>query len=192
MLDEIRRFLASAGAFVDAVRRDPEKLIDGVSNPDKLLEAFIEYHRKRGKDDRWIQMRMDSKIKRNQFTGALVAFVQDALTPRHFATATDDVYKGLWGRTAATLKSELTLSSGANLRDHQPILALYYQGIVEEVCAQKLGQREELLWEEARAIIQTVAQIIGRQAKETGELLQKDLATDKPPVAQGTTMMLQQ
>lgn len=181
VLDEIRRFLAAAGAFVDEVRRDPDKLvIEGVSNPDKLLDAFIEYHRKRGKDDRWIQMRFDSKIKRNQFTAALAEFVRDVLTPRHYALATDDVYRGLWDRTAADLKTELSVPNGGNLRDHQPILALYYQAIAEEVCAQKIGARNELWWDEARAIIKTVAAIIGRQAKETGGLLQKDLATDKP------------
>jgi hypothetical protein len=180
MLDEVRRFLAAAGAFVDEVRRDPDKLAEGMGNPDKLLDAFIEYHRKRGKDDRWIQMRIDSKIKRNQFTTALTEFVREALTPRHYATATDDVYKGLWGRPAATLKKELGV---VILRDHQPVLALYYQGIVEEVCAQKLGERDELWWEEAREIIKKVASIIGRQAKETGELLGQDLATGKPLLA---------
>lgn len=177
VLDEIRRFLAAAGAFVDEVRRDPDKLITGMNNPDKLIDAFIEYHRKRGKDDRWIQMRIDSKIKRNQFTTALAEFVRDVLTPRHYAIATDEVYRGLWGRTAATLKNELGVSNSGSLRDYQPTLALYYQGIVEEVCAQKLGQREELWWDEAREIVRKVASIIGRQAKETGELLQKDLAT---------------
>lgn len=180
MLDEIRRFLAAAGAFVDEVRREPDKIIEGVTNPDKLLDAFIEYHRKRGKDDRWILMRIDSKIKRNQFTAALADFVRDVLTPRHYALATDDVYRGLWKRTAANLKSELGVPNNGNLRDHQPTLALYYQGIVEEVCAQKLGEREELWWDEARDIIRHIAAIIGRQAKETGELLQKDIATGKP------------
>jgi hypothetical protein len=162
------------------VRRDPDKIIDGVNNPDKLLDAFIEYHRKRGKDDRWIQIRIDSKIKRNQFTVALAEFVRDVLSPRHYAIATDDVYRGLWGRTAAALKNELSVSNNASLRDHQPTLALYYQGIVEEVCAQKLGERDELWWDEAREIIRKVASIIGRQAKETGELLQKDIATGRP------------
>ncbi|MBA3868963.1 MAG: hypothetical protein H0X30_07405 [Anaerolineae bacterium] len=185
VLDEIRRFLAAAGAFVDEVRRDPDKLISGMNNPDKLIDAFIEYHRKRGKDDRWIQMRIDSKIKRNQFTSALAEFVRDELTPRHYATATDEVYRGLWGRTAAALKTQLGVSGSNSLRDYQPTLALYYQGIVEEVCAQKLGTREELWWEEARDIVRTVARIIGRQAKETGELLQKDLATDKPLLTNG-------
>lgn len=184
VLDEIRRFLAAAGAFVDGVRRDPDKLVESINNPDKLLDAFIEYHRKRGKDDRWIQMRIDSKIKRNRFTSALAEFVRDVLTPRHYATATDDVYRGLWGRTAATLKKELSVGNNS-LRDHQPTLALYYQGIAEEVCAQKLGERDELWWEEARDIIRTVAMIIGRQAKETGELLRKDIATGKPLLGGG-------
>lgn len=179
MLDEIRRFLAAAGAFVDEVRREPDKLIESMNNPDKFLDAFIEYHRKRGKDDRWIQMRIEGKIKRNQFTAALTEFVRDALTPRHYAMATDDVYRGLWGRTATALKKELGVSKNRSLRDHQPTLALYYQGIVEEVCAQKLGMREELWWEEARDIIRTVAGVIGRQAKETSELLQQDLATGR-------------
>ena len=179
VLDEIRRFLAAAGAFVDEVRREPDKIVEGVGNPDKLLDAFIEYHRRRGKDDRWIQMRMESKIKRNQFTAALSEFVTDVLTPRHYATATDDVYKGLWGRNAAMLKKELAVPSNGNLRDHQPSLALYYQGIVEEVCAKKIGAREELVWDEARDIIITVTKIIGRQAKETSELLNEDIATGK-------------
>jgi len=178
MLDAIRRFLAEAGAFVDEVRREPDKLIDSVNNPDKLIDAFIDYHRKRGKEDRWIQMRIDSKIKRNQFTAALAEFVRDALTPRHYAIATDDVYRGMWGRPAVVLKQELGIARGS-LRDRQPTLALYYQGIVEEVCAQKIGAREELWWEEAREVIAVVAAIIGRQAKETGDLLGQDLATGK-------------
>lgn len=185
MLDEVRRFLAAAGAFVDEIRRDNDKLMESVNNPDKMLDAFIEYHRKRGKDDRWILMRIDSKIKRNQFTAALTEFVRDELTPRHYATATDDAYRGLWGRTAAMLKGELGVSNSANLRDHQPTLALYYQGIVEEVCAQKLGERDELWWDEARDIIRNIATIIGRQARETSQLLQKDIATGRLLLASG-------
>lgn len=179
MLDEVRRFLAKAGAFVDEVRREPDKLAKTMKDADKLLEAFIEYHRKRDKNDRWIQMRIDSKIKRSKFTAALSEFVIDVLTPRHYALATDDVYRGLWGRTAAKLKKELDLTKSKSLRDHQPTLALYYQGIAEEVCAQKLGERQELLWQEARDIIGTIAKIIGRQAQETSELLNIDLATGK-------------
>jgi hypothetical protein len=180
VLDEIRRFLAASGAFVDEVRREPEKMFESVKDPDTLLNAFIEYHRKRGKDDRWIHMRIDSIMKRNLFTAALAEYVSDLLARQHYATATDDVYRGLWGRTAGALRRELDVSAKGNLRDHQPTLGLYYQGIVEEVCAQKLGHREVVSWDEARDIIKTIAAIIGRQAKETGQLLQQDLATGKP------------
>jgi hypothetical protein len=180
VLDEIRRFLAAAGAFVDEVRRNPEKLAGAVSNPDKLLEAFIEYHRRRGMDDSWIRMRIDSKIKRNKFTAALSEFVMQALAPRHYAMATDDVYKGLWGRNAATLKKELEIANSESLRDYQPTIGLYYQGIVEEVCAKKLGDKQEITWDEARSIILSVASVIGRQAEETSILMEMDLATGKP------------
>jgi hypothetical protein len=179
MLDEVRRFLAKAGAFVDEVRLEPDKLFETMKDPEKLLDAFIDYHRKRGKDDSWIQMRIDSKISRNKFTTALSEFVIDVLSPQHYALATDEVYKGLWGRTAAKLKNELHIKKSDNLRDHQPTLGLQYQAIAEEVCAQKIGEREELMWEEARDIVHTVAKIIGRQAQETSELMKMDLATGK-------------
>jgi hypothetical protein len=185
MLTEIRQFLAAAGAFVDQVRLEPDKIFEAVKDPDKLLNAFIEYHRKRGKSDSWILMRMESKIKRNRFTAALAEFVIEHLGRPQYATATDDVYQGLWGRSTATLKKQLQLTKNDSLRDNQPMLALHYQGIVEEVCALKLEKREEVTWEEARDIIQTIAKLIGRQAQETSEILEMDIATGKRLLANG-------
>jgi hypothetical protein len=185
MLTEIRQFLAAAGAFVDQIRLEPELMVDSVKDPDKLLDAFIAYHRKRGMSDEWIRIRFEGKIKRNRFTAALSEFVNEVLTPNHYRTATDDVYKGLWGRSAATLKQQLQLSKNDNLRDHQPEVGLHYQGIVEQVCAVKLQEREEVTWDEARDIIQTVAGIIGRQAEETSQLMKMDLATGKRLLASG-------
>jgi len=181
VLDEIRNFLAAAGAFVDAVRLDPTVAVtSGAINPDQAIDAAIKAYRAQGKDDRWIQARIEGKIKRNLFTAALSEAVAEMMTPRHFATATDDIYKGLWNRTAAQLKKELDLPKKANLRDHQPSLALDYQRIAEGVCAHKLGTRQELTWDEAREIVQMVAAFIGKQAQQTSELLQMDLATGKP------------
>jgi hypothetical protein len=185
MLDEIRQFLAAAGAFVDQVRLEPDLVVQSIKDPEKLLDAFIEYHRKRGMSDEWIRMRFESKIKRNQFTAALSEFVREVLTRNHYATATDDVYKGLWGRTAATLKQQLQLSKNDNLRDHQTELGLHYQAIVEKVCALKLEEREEVTWNEARDIIQTIAKLIGQQAEQTSVILKMDLATGKKLLASG-------
>jgi hypothetical protein len=60
------------------------------------------------------------------------------------------------------------------------MLALQYQGIVEGVCAQKIGARQELDWAEAREIIQTVVALVGQQAQQMSQFLQTDLATGKP------------
>lgn len=184
VLDEIKKFLAEAGAFVDDVRRNPDTiLLSGAITPDQAMDAAIQAYRSQGKDDNWIRARMEGKIKRNLFTSALSAAVVDVLTRHHYASATDDVYRGLWNRTAAHLKSELELGKKDSLRDHQPMLALYYQGIAEEVAARKLGDREELTWSEARQIVQMVAAFIGKQAQDTSELLGLDLATGKPLLA---------
>jgi hypothetical protein len=180
VLDEIKKFLAAAGAFVDEIRRDPDAVVlSGAMTPDQAIDAAIQMYRAQGKSDMWIRSRMEGKIKRQQFTTALSAAVSDVLNRSHYAIATDDIYKGLWGRTASYLKEELELPKKASLRDHQPMLALHYQGIAEEVCAQKLGQETELEWHQARVIVQEVAHFIGRQAQETSQLLKMDLATGR-------------
>jgi hypothetical protein len=51
--------------------------------------------------------------------------VTEMLTKPQYAQATDKVYKGLWGRTAAMLREELGLGQKKiSLRDNQPTLAL--------------------------------------------------------------------
>jgi hypothetical protein len=181
LLAAIKHYLSAAGAFVDLVRREPETVVtSGALDPDEAIDAAIEAYRKQGKDDRWIAARLNGKIKRAQFTAALKAAVIEVLTKPHYAMATDAVYKGLWGRTAAYLREEMGLSAKASLRDQQPTLALTYQGLAEEVAAQTLGSENELTWEQAREIVRIVAELIGEQAKATSRFMKIDLATGKP------------
>lgn len=122
---------------------------------------------------------MNTKIQRAAFTSALkAAMLETAQT--HYGLATNEIYLGLWERTAKKLKEEMDLPRNANLRDHQPMAALYYQGLAEDGCARELGERQELTWEEALYIIQDVSQFIGKQAREYGERFGVDLATGKP------------
>jgi hypothetical protein len=186
VLDEIKKYLAESGAFVDLVRREPETVItSGAIDLDEAIEAAIKAYRAQGKDEKWIRARLEGKIKREKFTSALQVAVVEMLTKKHYALATDEIYKGLWGRTAAILKGELNLPTKANLRDHQPVLALTYQGIAEEVSAHKLGQRSQLSYLEAKQIVRIVADLIGHQAQETARFLDIDLATGKPLLTQG-------
>ncbi|MBZ0288685.1 MAG: hypothetical protein K8I30_13795, partial [Anaerolineae bacterium] len=152
----------------------------GAIDPDKAIEAAIKAYRTQGKTDSWIQARIEGIYTRKQFIDALTAAIVETLTSRHYAAATNEIYKGLWGRTAALLKGEMGLSSKANLRDHQPELALIYQRLAEAVSAQKLGERTLLTWNEAHEMVRIVANLIGEQAQATGRFLGTDLATGKP------------
>jgi len=179
-LKAIKAFLADAGVFTDLVRREPSTVVlSGAVTPEEAIEAGIEGYRRAGKDDTWIEARIMGKLKRRMFTDALRAAIHD-ITQRHYALATNEIYQGLWRRTADYLKRELELPRNASLRDNQPTLALVYQAIAEEVSARRLGNKEELEWEEAQDIVREVAELIGRQARETGTYLGIDLATGKP------------
>ncbi len=79
----IKKFLAESGAFVDQIRREPETVVtSGAINPDKAIDAAINAYRAQGKDDRWIQARVEGKIKRHLFTAALNAAVAEVLNRR--------------------------------------------------------------------------------------------------------------
>lgn len=174
-LAAIKRYLARAGAFADAIRL----------NPDKAIEAGTDAYRRRGKDDDWIQERIDGKLTRHHFTDALREAVAATLSAKEYQQASNDVYLGLWKRTAAQLKEDLGLSKRQSLRDHQPALALAYQRIAEQVAAAQLGERQQVTWEEAREIVATVATLIGYQTRQTSGLLGVDLATGKPLLGKG-------
>lgn len=180
-LAEIQQFLAQAGVFVDEARRDPTQLLESLvyDNPDAALNAVIEGYKRRGKSMEWIKTRIAGKVNRIKFTAALKAAVAE-ITQDHYRVATDDIYLGLWQRTAAMLKREMAIPSNKSLRDGQPMLGLSYQSITEEMIAIRLEDRQVLTWREARAIVQMVTQMIGRQAKEASEFVGYDIATGKP------------
>ncbi len=172
-VEPMKLWLASVGAERLEEGEDTEEAVFSV------LERAASRYRNQGKSDTWIQARLQGIITRKAFIEALTTAVVEELTSRHYAQATDEIYKGLWQRTAGYLKGELALPLKANLRDHQPELALIYQRIAEAVAAQKLGDATELIWEQAREIVRDVAEMIGEQARTTGRYLNTDLATGK-------------
>lgn len=193
LLNEIRQFLAKAGVLVDEMRRDEDLIvISSKMSPDQMFaakeraeEAIRNAYRREGKSETWIEARMHSRIKRNRFTAALTQAILETLNPSHYAIATNDIYEGLWQRTAAILKRELSLPKQANLRDHQPQMALHFQGIVEEAVAHELGEKEDVTWSEARDIVQTMAAMVRPWTEQMRDRLKIDIATGRPLLKHG-------
>lgn len=190
MLNEIRQYLANAGKLVDELRRDESAIIiTSKMSPEQKAAAVKKAKRviPRGTDksDQWVASRTHTKEKRKEFTAALTRAVIEMLSPKDYATITDDIYMGLWERTAAILRREMELPQKANLRDYQPRLALHFQGIVEELTAYELGERQEVTWEEARRIVQKVAKMVRAWVKEAQEQVTVDIATGRPLLTVG-------
>ena len=168
----VKDFLASAGVFVDAIRREPDKAVD----------LARDAYRMQGKSEEWIDTRLESKYKRIEFTDALKEAVGELVIQGfHYGIATNNIYDGLWKRTAEILKEQVGLSKkSSKLRDNQPRLGLMYQAIVEEICTNKLLDAGDTLpWNLIDSIVREVAMMIGKQARETGRWLDTDLATGK-------------
>jgi hypothetical protein len=164
----VRIYLADAGVFVDSIRRNPEVAHDA------MRQAYL----MQGKDEAWIDARVDGIINRHKFTNALKSAVRIWMQAREFGIATNDLYIGLWKRTQAMLLKQMGLPSGSNLRDNQSRLALLLEGVTEEVCAARLGQEKELNWYVARAIVQETAAKVGVMAEQLGRDIGKDIATN--------------
>jgi len=192
-LKEIREFLAAAGVLVDEMRRDEDLIVfSSKMTPEQMLsakeraeDAIREAYYKQGKTKQWVDARMDSRVKRNRFTAALSKAIIEAMNPKRYATATDNIYIGLWNRTAVHLRQELSLPKQANLRDHQPQMALHFQGIVEEAVAHELGEKEEVTWAEGCHIIETMAEMVRPWTEQMSARLKMDIATGRPLLAQG-------
>jgi TorA maturation chaperone TorD len=76
-------------------------------------------------------------VTRKQFVEALTIAIFDA-PPTVYTEATEKVYKGLWDRTTAQLRTALDIDRKANPRDHFGIYALIYTRLAEEVATEKL------------------------------------------------------
>lgn len=170
-VNDVKQFLAKAGVLVDTIRREPDSAVD----------LAWDAYRMQGREDDWIDARLKGKKKRKLFTQALSEAIGHQVKKIQYGTATDNVYLGLWKRTSANLKEQLGLSpKSRKLRDNQPKLGLLYQMIAEDVCTTKLkGKGDDITWSLADSIIREVAGLIGKQARETGRILDTDLATGK-------------
>lgn len=159
----VRRYLAMAGYALDVMRQDPESAIDFAIDRYKAL----------GKTPEWIQVRLQGKIVRKQFTTAL-EYALISIQNWHYGAATNTIYVGLWGRVADVLKDQLRLKKG-NIRDNLSIIALSYLTIAESLSADKLGNKTELAFDEADDIIRKIALAIGEQVKMTEKISGRDM-----------------
>ena len=89
--------------------------IEEEKNPDLIVDRAIKTYQKKGKDQKWIASRIDSKIKRNFFTACLA---EHGVTKDGYRNCTNAVYNNLFGGTSAVVREKKGLSPKDNIRDN--------------------------------------------------------------------------
>ncbi|MCU0482138.1 MAG: hypothetical protein MUE54_13155 [Anaerolineae bacterium] len=171
--EPLKAWLAKVGAERLDETQDPELGLF------RSFDRAIEEYRSVGKPDTWITVRIEGIVTRKRFVEALKNAVIDAL-PTMYAQTTDKLYKGLWNRTTAQLRSELEITPKENPRDHFGKYALIYTRLAEELASERLNESETVTLTIAMNIVWEVARLFYKQAKELSEAVGYDLVTEKP------------
>lgn len=172
----IKEYLADAGVRLGEYRRDTEKLVTDA----------IDVYTAQGKSDVWKDARLTGIIARKEFTEALKNAVANA-DATLFAQSTEGIYKGLWNRTTALLRGDLSITKHQNPRDHMTAYGLIYTRLAEMLATDRLRDHDTVPRELAAEIIYDAAKLIGSQARQTSQALGIDLVTGRPLLVGGAS-----
>jgi hypothetical protein len=172
-VEHLKLWLATVGAERLEETEDPELGLF------RSIDRTIKEYEGAGKSQSWIEARVKGIVTRKEFVEALKNAVIDA-PATIYAQTTEHLYKGLWERTTAQLKSDLQIAPRQNPRDHFGEYALIYTRLSEKLATERLNNAETVSEEIAMNIVWEVAQMIHEQAQATSKMLGYDLVTEKP------------
>ncbi len=172
-VEPLKLWLAQVGAQRLEETEDPELGLF------RSLDRTVDEYRRMGKPESWIALRVEGLVTRKRFVEALKNAVLDEL-PTMYAQTTDRLYKGLWERTTAQLRTDLEITPKQNPRDYFGKYALIYTRMAEELSTDRLNNAETVTLRMAMDIVWDAAKLFHKQAKELADVIGYDLVTEKP------------
>jgi hypothetical protein len=172
-VEPLKLWLANVGNERLEESEDPELALF------RSLDRTVSEYRSQGKSDSWITVRVEGIVTRKQFVEARHNAVLDGDNSM-YGQSTDRLYKGLWERTTAQLRNDLSINPKQNPRDHFGKYALIYTRLAEELAAESLAGLETVSLKTAMDIVWDVATLFQNQAKQLSERVGYDLVTEKP------------
>ena len=140
--------------------------IDEVFDPEKAIVRAIDYYKKRGYDDKWIQSRIHAIFKRNELTDVWKENgIEDGV---EYAILTNDIYKEWSGMTASEYKSYKGIRK-ENLRDNMSDIEIILTDLGETVTRDIARNEKPIGFKENKK----VAKRGGRVAKKTKEFYEE-------------------
>lgn len=168
-LSAIREYLASAGALVDDLRRNPEHAAD----------IAITGYAKRGHSNDWIKERLET-IEDYKLLCMTVDRVCDA--PR-YGEIVNTEYRAIYGMIAEDLKALLNTKK---IRDALPQLQLQYIHMAETALRLLLDESERMTHDQICQAAKVICEPLGDHLKQVSALLNVHHVTGRPLLTGGT------
>jgi len=92
--------------------------IEEEKNPDLIVDRAIATYKKKGYDEKWINMRLKGKATRNEFTSCLAAH---GVEHNGFSNCTNAIYRNLYGGTADVVRLKKQLPKNVSIRDNMSL-----------------------------------------------------------------------
>ena len=113
--------------------------IDEVFNPEIAIDRAIDYYRKKGYSDEWIEVRLKSILNRKKLTDV---WKEGGITkPREYGMLTNEIYKGWSGMKASEYKAYKNIRK-ESLRDNMTDIEVALINI-GEIAARDIAREEK-------------------------------------------------
>lgn len=113
--------------------------IDEVFNPEIAIDRAIDYYRKKGYSDEWIEVRLKSILNRKKLTDV---WKEGGITkPMEYAMLTNEIYKGWSGMKASEYKAYKNIRK-ESLRDNMTDIEVALTNI-GEIAARDIAREEK-------------------------------------------------
>jgi len=177
-LDEIRNYLASAGAFADFARRDPEGAATAL-----LSAASRQRHRKAelmdraGLGNRPEAQKFKDRAESMDKFNSLMAAIQEICDNPNYGQIVNTEYRALFGKIASELKAILGTSS---IRDGLPPRQLHALTYAESSLESLLSNVDRMTNEQVLMTINTIFRPIGEHLQMVSALMGVHSITGQP------------
>lgn len=135
--EPIKRWLAEVG----------QQRLEEYEDPSKALERFKEHYRKLGREEEWINARLNNIVARNDLTDEWQD--RDVMVGLEYAILTNIIHQGAFDLSIKDHKHRKELKK-ENLRDHMTIIELALSTLAEASTAEITRARDARGFEENR------------------------------------------
>lgn len=164
--EPIKQFLAQAGA---------EKL-EAIAQPNERTQSRIQYFRRAGRTDRWIEARMLNLSTRNELTDQWAT--RGVEGPQHGAL-TAEMHEEVFGISPADHKRIKELKKSHDTRDHMDPMELTLVTLSEQAATAIMVERGTTEFEDTREASLDGARIAGNAAIEISKKLGRPVANSQ-------------